>query len=149
MKDPKSYRLILYDSTTGKEIGQATVLNTHMGFRFGTGRRATGGRADDVPASGLSSFCSLTIAALCAGRTVAGVVAIRAHPGGEGPERKRAPSRLFHRQVVLEDSERVIPRLKIQRLGYVPADTFLERETDPQQGLAQCPVSPSSTRLDA
>jgi hypothetical protein len=27
--DPSSYRLTMYDATTGKEIGQATVLNTH------------------------------------------------------------------------------------------------------------------------
>jgi hypothetical protein len=37
-----------------------------------------------------SSFCSLTIAAPCAGRTVASVIAIRACLRGEDPERKRS-----------------------------------------------------------
>ena len=27
--DHPSYQLILYDATTGKEVGRATVLNTH------------------------------------------------------------------------------------------------------------------------
>jgi hypothetical protein len=36
-----------------------------------------------------SSLPTLTIAAACTGRTVAGVVAIQAHFGGEEPERKR------------------------------------------------------------
>jgi len=36
----------------------------------------------------LAPLTTSTIAAACAGRTVAGVIAIRAYPGGEDPERK-------------------------------------------------------------
>ena len=38
---------------------------------------------------GLSSLFPSTIAAPCAGRTVAGVIAIRAHPGAVDPDRKK------------------------------------------------------------
>jgi len=40
----------------------------------------------------------------------------------------------FRNRVVLEGAERLIPRLKIQSLGCMAAETFLERETASQEG---------------